>query len=455
MIRKLNLVVFVALSASFLSFCSQLIAQPMNPPHSKLNTYLSTLNDNQKVMTAVYVSRQGQALYEYYAGFASMEDEIPLSDKSKFRIGSITKTFTAVLIMQLVEAGKLSLDTKLAGYYPNIDHADKITIEHLLRHRSGIRSYTDEPAYIQYMTQAQSRRQMEQRIGSYPSEFRPGKQHQYSNSNYLLLGYIIETLYDKPYAQVVKEKIVQPLGLSHTYFGDSIAINDNEAHSYLLSTTSSRSPETHMSVPHAAGAIVSSAKEVNGFIDALFEGKLVSEKSLKAMMTLKDGYGLGMFVSPFYQHKFYGHNGSIDGFVSATGHNPADGTTLTVLSNGVNYNFNDVLVAVLSSVYGRAFEIPDFSAKPITLSLDTMHKVVGNFASKDLPLEIRFSIEGNALMAQATGQGAFPLTPYSETEFKFDQAGIVIQFDPNSFDNGKLNRFILNQGGGTFRYKRE
>ncbi|MDC0602048.1 beta-lactamase family protein [Aliiglaciecola sp.] len=449
---------YIKLALLFLlvtSTCSGVLAQGLNPQHQKLDKYLTALNDNDKIMTAVYISKNGRVLYEHYSGLASVENKVSITADTKFRIGSITKTFTAVLVMQLIEEGKLALDTKLSNFYPNIPNAQRITIKQLLSHRSGIKSYTSETEYLKYMTKPQLRKQIEQRIESYKSLFEPNSKHQYSNSNYTLLGYIIESLYQKSYAEVLSQKISNPLKLDNTYYGNSIEIEDKEAFSYRFEGSWTRQPATHMSVPHAAGAIVSTTKETNLFLAALFDKKLLNQDSLNAMMQLEDGYGLGLFAMPFYQQKFYGHNGSIDGFRSAAGHNLADGITITVLSNGVNYNFNDVLIALLSSVYQRSFEIPDFSTQPVGLSPATLKQHLGTFSSKDLHLDISFTIANKQLFAQATGQGKLPLTPYSQTEFRFDQAGIVIQFDPQSLDDGKFNRFILNQGGGKFRYTRD
>lgn len=456
MYRKHN---YRLISALLLVFCistgTHLTAQELNPQHSKLDRYLTTLSQHDKAMTAVFVSKDGTTLYEHYSGLASVEKRIPLSAKTKFRIGSITKVFTSVLIMQLIEAGKLTLDTDLARFFPDLPNAKIITIKQLLSHRSGIKSFTDDPEYVTYMTTPQSRKDIEDRIISYKPLFKPNSKHQYSNSNYVLLGYIIESLYQKPYADVLSMKIVTPLNLVNTYYGNGIDIEDNEASSYRYIGTWMNQPATHMSVPHAAGAIVSNAQETNLFLSALFTGKLISENSLNAMMALIDGAGLGLFVAPFYQQKFHGHNGSIDGFQSMVGHNLSDGITLTVLSNGINYNFNDVLIAVLSSIYGRNFDIPDFSAKPVVLGAAPLNKLEGAYESKDLPLDISFWIVDEQLVAQATGQPRLPLTAYSETEFRFDQAGIVIHFEPKSIKDGKLTQFTLNQRGGKFLYTRK
>ncbi len=210
-----------------------------------------------------------------------------------------------------------------------------------------------------------------------------------------------------------------------------------------------------MSVPHGAGAIVSTAKDTNQFFTALFGGKLISSDSLSTMMKLEDGYGLGMTAAPFGEKKFYGHFGGIDGFVSAAGYNIEDGLNITVLSNALNYNFNDVLIAVLKTMYGLSTDIPDFSAKPITLSEKILSSFEGKYASTQVPIKIRFWVENGRLMSQGEGQGALPLTAYSETEFRFDPAGIVINFDKPSASPSQSNGFILSQGGGKYDFKRQ
>lgn len=446
---------FTLLALLTLVACSQQPTREKSSDSRKLDAYLTSLSENQKMMTAVYVSQNGETLYEFYSGSASLETNTPLTASTKFRIGSITKTFTSILIMQLIEDGRLSLNTPLETFYPEIPNAESITIKQLLNHRSGIASFTDQPTYVNYMTTAQSQEQMERRIQSYASMFEPNSQHQYSNSNYVLLGFIIESLYEKSYADVVSEKISIPLNFENTYFGNSIEIEDDEASSYRFSGDWQLQPETHMSVPHAAGAMVSTAKEANAFIASLFAGNLVSDGSLEQMITLEDGYGLGLFAMPFYDRTLYGHNGGIDGFVSNVAVNPEDGIAITVLSNGVNFAFNDVLIAVLSHLYDRDIEVLDFSSQPIDVSMSTLEQLTGVFGSDDLPLDITISIKNKQLMAMATGQSELPLTAYSATEFRFEPAGIVIEFDADSLTDGKIDQFTLDQAGGKYRYTRE
>lgn len=464
----LNISKFIVIALSFLCVNGFANAEPASKAHKKLTQYLDNLQAHEKLMGTVYITKKGEPLYEHHFGYASVKDKRAIDANTAFRIASISKIYTSVLLMQLVEAGKLTLDTTLEGFYPTLPKAESITIEHLLTHRSGIYNYIEDLNFHAYKEGGQTREEMEQRIIAFDSQFKPDSKHAYSNSNYLLLGYIIESLYGKSYAEVVAEKIAKPLGLISTYVPSDAKLRSNEATGYhfpLPNTQSSggyqmpkgwqKNVNSHPSVLHAAGGIVSTAKETNQFLVALSTGKLVSEKSLNEMKKLRDGYGLGMFAAPFYHRKFYGHNGFIDGYMSSTGYNFDDGIALTVVSNAVNFNFNDMLIAVLSSVYDYEFEIPDFSLQPIVATNELLKKVSGKYSSKDLPLVITMFAQGMQVMAQATGQGPIPITPYSQSEFRFAPAGIVVKFDESSMSDGKYTRFTLLQNGGTFKYQRD
>jgi len=417
----------------------------------KLDRYFEALVSQDRMMLSIELVRDGDALYRYQGGFASVEDQRPLTEKSRFRIGSITKTFTAVLVLQLVEEGLLSLDASLEEYFPAVKNAPEITLAQMLRHRSGIGNFTNAPEYSGYMTEAQTRKSLIERIAALKPEFEPGSRYGYSNSNYFLLGAIIEEVTGKDYATVLAERITRPLGLAATYYGGEIDPGREEVFSYQwLDGGWKRAPQTDMSIPGGAGAIVSTPADLNRFFHALFAGQLLNAQSMSKMQNLQDNYGLGLIAFPFYEHRFLGHNGGIDGFVSTAAYNLEDGTGIAVLSNGQNANFNDVLVAALSAVYGRDFEIPDFSAQAVDLEKGQLQALVGDYASEQIPLAIRIFLEGKQLMAQATGQSAFPLTPYSKDEFRFEQAGIVIAFDRSA----NPVSFTLDQGGGRYSYRR-
>ena len=232
---------------------------------------------------------------------------------------------------------KLQLDTPLSDFYPEAKNAELITIEQLLRHRSGIFSFTDDPDYMDYMTESKSREEMLAYLFSYDAKFEPGSQHEYSNSNYLLLGYILEDITDRPFSVLVDERIVTPLGLTNTRFGGQIRPQGNEAISYVYGKGEWQpSAETDMSIPHAAGALVSTAADLTTFITGLFAGRLVSTDSVQTMITMEGeslgGYGLGIMRYPVGDLVAYGHNGGIDGFRSHVSYLPGPEVSLAVIA---------------------------------------------------------------------------------------------------------------------------
>jgi D-alanyl-D-alanine carboxypeptidase len=210
-----------------------------------------------------------------------------------------------------------------------------------------------------------------------------------------------------------------------------------------------------MSIPHGAGAIVSTPNDLTVFITALFANKLISEKSLNKMKEIKEGYGKGLIRFPFGKKSAYGYNGGIDGFISNLAYFPNERVALSVTANGMNYNFNDILIGVLSIYFNVPFEIPDFEAKEITIDGEELKNYEGEFSSKSLPLKITLKVKDDQLYGQATGQSEFPLTPFSKTEFRFEQAGIVIEFAKDNTGKIQYASFILNQSGGKFPYQKE
>ena len=423
---------------------------------TKLDDYLSLLNENNKAMMGVVFAHDDTVDYKNYIGFASVQDGIENSETTKFRIGSITKMFTAAMIFQLIDEKKLTLETKLADFYPQILNSKKITISDLLRHRSGIHNITSDPDYSQYMSLGKSKDEMLKLIAALKPDFMPNEKTAYSNSNYILLGYIIEDVTNSTYKQELEKRIAGKLKLVDTYYGSKINVQQNEAASYKFEKDTWKiQPETDMSIPHGAGAVVSTAKDLTTFISALFNRQLITESSLKQMMKIKDGLGRGLMRFPFYDKTAYGHNGGIDGFVANAAYFPDENVAVAVTANGMNTNFNDILIGILSIYFNIPYEMPDFSAKEIQLSVEELEKYVGEFSSQQLPLKITLKVDGGVLYGQATGQAAFPLTAFSASEFHFEQAGLVIKFSTDDAGTILYNAFELNQGGGKFHYEKQ
>lgn len=428
---------FALLCASFISI--NLSAQTLNK--AKLDSLFDVLNTNHKSMVSLAISQKGKLIYSKAIGYSLISDQqkLPATVNTRYRIGSISKMFTGTMIFQLIEAGKLSLNTTLATYFPQIPNATKITIGEMLSHRSGIFNFTNDSTYASYMTQQKSEAEIVNIIQKYKPVFEPDSKSEYSNSNFILLGYILEKIYKKPYPAILKEKVLTPAGLKNTYYGGKTNIKNNEAYSYSYKNSNwIKEPETDMSIPGGAGALVSTPADLDLFIEALFEGKLVSASSVNQMQTIKDGFGMAMLTISFYEKKSYGHTGGIDGFQSMLSYFPDDQLAVAVCANGVDYKLNDIMIGVLSIYYNKPYRIPDF--KSIDISDADFALYAGVYSSKEIPLKITIGKNSSQLTAQATGQSAFNLEQTVKNVFKYDAAHIQIDFDPAK------HQFTLKQG---------
>jgi CubicO group peptidase (beta-lactamase class C family) len=428
--------------------------QAQNINTAKLDSFFNALEANNKMMGSVAVAKNGKLLYTRAIGYAQVAAGagIRADADTKYRIGSITKMFTTVMVFQLAEEKKLSLDAKLSQWYPQVPNADKITIAQMLNHHSGIYNFTDDSTYTNWMEQPKTQDEMLKIIAAHTPAFAPGEKAEYSNANFVLLGYIIEKVTKSTYAEQLKKRVLQKAGLKNTAVGGKINTQNHEAMSYEFEHDQWQpATETDMSIPAGAGCIISTPSDLTKFITALYNGKLISKASLQQMTTIKDGYGMGIFEMPWYQRKSYGHTGGIDGFSSMLGYFPDDSISFAGIVNGGNYSTNDVGIGTLSIIYNMPFEIPNF--KTISLSPKQLSYYQGVYASKQIPLKITVTQRDNRLLAQATGQSVFPLDAVSETEFKFDAAGILMIFKRD--DDGNIRQFTLKQGGGNYLFEKE
>jgi len=414
---------------------------------NKLDSYFNALEANNKFMGSVAVSKDGNIIYSKSIGFADVENNIKADENSKYRIGSISKTFTSILVLKAVEEKKLALNQTIDKCFPTIENAKNITIKHLLSHRSGIHNFTSDKEYLTWHTQPKTENEMIALMAKAGSDFEPDSKAAYSNSNFVLLTYILEKSYKKPYAELVQKYITKPLGLSNTYFGGKININKNECKSYNFSGQWKAEPETDPSISLGAGGIVSTPKDLTKFSNALFEGKLLKPESLELMKTFRDGFGIGLFQFPFYDKTGYGHTGGIDGFHSVFSYFPDGKISYVLTSNGTNFINNNISIAVLSAVFDKPYEIPKFSS--YTTTSEELDKYLGIYSSKEFPLKITITKNNSTLIAQATGQSAFPLEATEKNKFKFDQAGIVLEFNPIE------QTMLLKQGGRQFTLTKE
>lgn len=404
---------------------------------ARLDSLLNYLYSKQKFMGTITLLHNGERVYNKSFGFADLEKGIPSTTDTRYRIGSITKTFTAVMFFQLSEEGKISLDTKLSEYFPEVPNADRITMELLLSHRSGIHNFTNTMDTSFYLY-PKTKQEMMDMIKSHKSEFEPDSKSEYSNANFVLLGYIIEKITGKAYADLIQERICKKAGLLNTYYGKPASIKDNECYSYTFTNDKwVREKETDMSVPHGAGALVSTPNDLTQYIEALFNGKLISKNSLDEMIKIRDKFGRGSFPMNFYERKGFGHTGGIDGFVSALTYYPDDKLAVSYCCNGMNYG-NELLVGVLSIYWGKEYAFPSFDFTEV--NPDILKKYEGVFSAENFPLKLTIKVVEGKLTAQATGQSSFPLDAESERVFRFDAAKIKITFSEDG------NELTIKQG---------
>jgi D-alanyl-D-alanine carboxypeptidase len=424
---------------------AEVFSQTINK--QKLDSLFNILAEKNKAMGSVAISKNGLILYSRAIGYSVItgNEKKPATEITKYRIGSISKMFTATIIFQLIEEGRLTLTTTLSTYFPTLPNAGKITIGNLLNHRSGLHNFTDDADYTSWMLQAKTQKEMLAIIGKSKVDFEPNEKAAYSNSNFVVLGFIIEKICRKNYATILRQRITTKAALLNTYYGGNANTNKNESLSYRFLNDWVQQPETNMSIPRGAGAIVSTPTDLTKFIEALFSLKFITANSLAQMKTVTDGYGMGMFQLPFYNKKVFGHNGGIDGFLSNLAYFPEDSLAVAYCTNGEVYPFNDILIGVLSSCFNKDdYLIPTF--KTVILNKEDADKYTGVYSSTQLPLKITITWDNTTLFAQATGQSAFPLEAIEKNKFKFDQAGVKIDFDTDK------NEFILKQGGVSYLF---
>lgn len=275
-------------------------------------------------------------------GLANVELNVPATADTVYRIGSITKEFTAAAILLLVDDGKINLDDPLTRFLPEYPPPGReITIRHLLQHTSGVKDFTRLPAYRKELRIDASQNQVLHRFQHLPLDFEPGKKHRYSNSGYFLLGVVIEKASGKSFNDFVEERLFGALQLTHTYCDAPIRIVSDRAAGYTRWDDELRNaPYISLKQTVGAGNLASTVKDLLVWQRALVTHQLLSSESSQRMMTrgkLDNGtsfnYGMGLFLRKLGEHQVIRHGGGILGFRVDLAYYPASGYTIAVLAN--------------------------------------------------------------------------------------------------------------------------
>src|SRR5262249_43917010 len=333
------------------------------PDKAKLDRFFDRLAQKNKAMGSLVIAKDGKVIYSRAIGYSQINgtDKKPLTAANRFRIASITKTYTAVMILQLVEEGKLKLTDTLDKFFPQVPNAKKITILQILSHRSGIPNVNRDQATWK-PGEAVTKDQMLALIVKGTPEFEPDTKSSYSNSGYYLLGLLLEKLTGKPYDQALEERINSRIGLKDTYLATGrIDVNKGEA----LTFENNGSDWEHWKQgfetdPSIARQLISTPGDMSTFIQALFDLKLISQNSLNQMKTMREDEGLGLVTFTFAGKTFYGNTGGGDNYGSWLMYQPEEKLVVSYATNAKVHPVKDIISGVIDIYYGKPFEIPAF-----------------------------------------------------------------------------------------------
>jgi CubicO group peptidase (beta-lactamase class C family) len=407
----------------------------------------------QNFMGTVIVARDSDILYSKGIGSANLEWNIPNTPNTKFRLGSITKQFTAASILLLEERGKLKIDDPIKKYLPDVPSAwNKITIFNLLTHTSGIPNLTNFPEFKKEKFTTHTPKQIVDIFRDKPLEFTPGEKMSYSNSGYILLGYLLEKVSGETYQSFLQKNIFDTLGMKDSGCDSNSVIITRRASGYSPGPVGLVNAEyADMSIPFSAGALYSTTEDLLRWEQGLFGGKLLSKESLSKMMTpYKSDYALGVGIGNNKGHKVIMHGGGIEGFNTMLSYYPDDKLTVAVLSN-VNGNTPDQLAGKLAEIaLGEEAVLPT-EKKEVTVPTEILSKYVGTYVLQP-GFDLVIALEGNQMITQATGQGKIPIFAESETKFFPKVMEASIEFFKDS--KGAVSHLILHQGGSELAGRR-
>jgi len=314
-----------------------------------LDAIFNDLEKSELAMGGISIYEAGKEVYQKSFGFANIEQSVKSTSTTQYRIGSVTKMYTATIIIQLIEEGKLTLETPISTFFPVLPNGSKITVKNLLKHQSGLFNITEDEDFTTWMLKPQSRVKMIDRMVKNGVVFEPGTDTVYSNTNYILLAYIAEDMEARPFHDIVQDRVVRPLDLKRTRIGIESPKGVQEAVSYhrIEDQWKVVTDYTDMSAPGGAGAIVSTPSDVSLFTTALYQGKLISQASYQQMIDVSTGMGMGLGGGPIMEMQGYGMSGQIDGFKSMAIFFPEKEVSITIVSNAYETSLQEIMMQVL------------------------------------------------------------------------------------------------------------
>lgn len=410
-------ITLIALAILFIPYC--LLAQN---EVARIDSLVEKYLDNAEFTGNVLVAKGGKILLNKSYGYSNTNDKKLHAEHTIFNIASLTKTFTAALILKLQEDGKLSVHDTLNKYHPDFPNGERITIHQLLTHTSGIPNYTDDKAF-QMMDQKGevSLHQMMSFFKDKPLAFEPGTQFRYSNSGYTMLGYIIEKLTGMSYGKALEHFIFKPLGMQHTSFGPP-ADKQHLATGYMMYYKNFSNPSfaVHPTISYATGAIYSTVEDLYKWHLALQKGAFLSPASLEAAYRKDKGaYGYGWFTDSLYGKARVSHDGNIPGYKANINRIPGDDVCVIALSNANSSSVGGMVRNIMNILYGQPLS-KTFAEQPVIAMPDSIKSAFAGtykFREEDA-FKISVQLKDSVLMVSMAGQPAFPIYPVGRNAFK-------------------------------------
>jgi CubicO group peptidase (beta-lactamase class C family) len=415
----------------------------------EFDRYLTAASDVWKFQGTVLVAKEGKVIFEKGYGMANIELGVLNTPQMKFQIGSITKQFTATAIMQLAEKGLLDVNdpiTKHLSDYPK-ETGDKITIHNLLSHTSGIPNYTNMPEAMKNMALEVSVEDLMGTFKNEPLDFEPGEKYVYSNSNYVVLGAIIEKISGKTYEDYLQENIFKPLGMNSSGYDHRDRIMKNRAAGYSQNEAGElmNAEFVHMSAPYAAGALYSTVEDMLIWDQALYGEKILKKNSLEKIFTpVKGNYGYGWVIDEVYGRKHIWHNGGIFGFVTNFGRWVDDKICVVVFSNNDAVPIDGIALELGAIALGEPYELPVVKT-PIKIDPATFADYEGVYQIDEG--DYRFiTADDTALYSQRSGSMVLRIQPEAKDIFFFDYDHMTtIKFVRD--ESGKVIRHVIHKPG--------
>ena len=426
----------------------------------RMDRAISEHVDDKRYMGTALVAMGDDVLLDKAYGSANLEWDVANSPDTKFRLGSITKQFTAVSVLLLHERGEIDIYAPVKTYWPDAPAAwDMVTVAHLIHHTSGIPSITSFDDFPRWKYQPWKLETLVGKFAEPELEFEPGSQWKYSNSGYLLLSAIVGKVTGEPLGAFMQTNIFDPLEMANTGIDDTDTILAKRASGYSPSENGIVNADyVSMTIPTGGGDMYSTTGDLLKWQRGLFGGKLLSPETLQTYLTPTDfeafgeaKYAAGVLVENIEGQTVYWHGGGIEGFNTWLGHDPEKDITVVVLANLNGGSANELGRSLMTLAQGGEVQLASELVEVATDDID-LEQYVGTYRVNP-QFALTFFVENGQFMTQATGQAAHPVFASGEDEFFLKVVDARLKF--NRDEDDAVRSVTLSQGGGSVEGVRE